>query len=92
MRANIRSLGAGSGRYRDVAAILTGNAAATAEDGAEWVAALCHRFGIPGLSAYGVRPEHIDDLVEKASAASSMKANPVKLEAAVLRQVLEASL
>ncbi|MCX6622942.1 MAG: iron-containing alcohol dehydrogenase [Acidobacteria bacterium] len=95
MLANIRALRALAGggqtlrRYETIAQVLTGTASATAEDGAEWVAAICRKISIPPLGAYGIKTAHIARLVEKASAASSMKANPVKLETRELHQVLE---
>lgn len=98
MAANIGALRALGGsppalaRYETIAALLTGDAQARAEDGVEWIAALCRRLAIPPLGAYGVKREHAPSLAAKASQASSMKANPVTLDAGALHRVLEAAL
>lgn len=79
-------------RYQTVARILTGDAGASAEDGAAWVRELCRRLRIPGLAAYGVDAAAIPVLVEKASGASSMKANPLVLTREELTDTLERAL
>ena len=79
-------------RYRQVAGVLTGNSDAPAEAAVPWIQSLCERLGIPPLRTYGIEAGHIADLVEKASKASSMKANPVVLTTAELRKVVEAAL
>ena len=53
------------------------------------MAALCRRLEIPPLRAYGVGPADIPALVEKAAQASSMKANPIVLNAGELTGILE---
>ncbi|HXE62526.1 MAG TPA: iron-containing alcohol dehydrogenase [Bryobacteraceae bacterium] len=91
MAANFRA-GAAPGRYREIAAILTGNENARAEDGIAWVRDLVQALGIPGLGQYGISAVHVDDIVEKASKASSMKGNPVQLPREELKRVLEESI
>jgi alcohol dehydrogenase class IV len=66
-------------RYQRVAALLCGDESSSIEDGIAWVEALCADFSIPTLSTYGITSEHLPQLAEKASRASSMKANPVAL-------------
>ncbi|MCZ2074987.1 MAG: iron-containing alcohol dehydrogenase [Bryobacteraceae bacterium] len=98
IKANIRALTARAGdhevldRYQMVARILTGDEGASAEDGAAWVHELCRRLGIPGLAAYGVDAAAVPVLVEKASGASSMKANPLVLTREELTDTLERAL
>lgn len=94
MEANIAALRKTGGleRYETVARILTGKATARAEEGAAWVREVCRKLAIPGLRAYGVEPEHAAELVEKASAASSMKANPVRLGNEELHRILSEAL
>jgi alcohol dehydrogenase class IV len=87
MRANLRAP-----RYDEVARILTARGDASPEDGVEWVAALVKRLAIPPLAAYGVRLEDVPVLVEKASRASSMKANPIALSAGELTAILTAAI
>jgi len=49
-------------------------------------------FGIPGLGAYGLREDDFDEIVEKSSASSSMKGNPIVLNAEELKAILKAAL
>ncbi|HEY3837888.1 MAG TPA: iron-containing alcohol dehydrogenase [Bryobacteraceae bacterium] len=79
-------------RYAEVARTLTGDSAATAEDGVRWVSQLCGRLKVPPLRTYGIGEGHIQDLVDKAAKASSMKANPIVLTAAELTHVMEHAL
>ena len=76
-------------RYESVAAWLTGNEKATADDGVEWVRKLVSDLHIPLLRAYGLKPADAGDVVEKATKASSMKANPIVLTREELAEVLE---
>ena len=71
---------------------MTGSATATAEAGIEWVRKLVANLKIPGLGHYGLKREHTAELVEKASQASSMKANPIALTPAELAGILERAL
>jgi alcohol dehydrogenase class IV len=79
-------------RYEEVARLLTGSATATPEAGVEWVRKLVADLGIPSLSHYGLKREHTAELVEKASQASSMKANPTVLTADELTGILQRAL
>jgi alcohol dehydrogenase class IV len=98
MRANIGALRAREtaspplDRYGDVARILTGKPGATAEDGVEWVSRLCRALSIPPLASYGIGAQHIPVIVENASRASSMKANPAALTPDELREILTRAL
>jgi alcohol dehydrogenase class IV len=76
-------------RYEEVARLVTGSASATAEAGVEWVRKLVADLRIPSLGDYGLKREHTAELVEKASQASSMKANPIALTPDELAEVLE---
>ena len=79
-------------RYTEIAQILTGRHASTIEDGIEWLKLLCLDLHIPALSDYGVGQADIAELVQKSTAASSMKANPIQLNAAELADILENAL
>ena len=85
MAANIRALqqrapnSAALPRFDEVARLLTGDSGATADDGVEWVLKLVADLQIPCLGKYGIRDEHLPDLIAKAANASSMKANPITL-------------
>jgi alcohol dehydrogenase class IV len=98
MRANLEALKARApeseaiGRFDAIARILTGDAAATAENGVRWVEQLARSLNIPPLSAYGIGPGDADSIVEKAARASSMKANPIVLTREELLAVLAAAI
>jgi alcohol dehydrogenase class IV len=79
-------------RYREVARLLTGRAEASAEDGIEWTHDLVRDLKIPRLAAYGIQQSDIGELVEKATQASSMKANPIVLTKVELAETLRKAL
>ncbi len=66
-------------RMIEVARLLTGRPAASAEDGIGWLHELVARLGIPSLRTYGLEPAQFEGLAVAALGASSMKANPVQL-------------
>lgn len=94
MDANIRALrrrdpaSEALQRYTDVARTLTGDSAATMEDGVAWVARLVAACVIPRLGVYGIAESDVAELVAKAAQASSMKANPIRLTNEELAEVL----
>ena len=89
----VRGPGPGAaGRFRDVAAWLTGRRDATAEDGVAWVAGLCRDLRVPGLGHYGMTPADVPALVERARKASSMRANPIALSDDELVEIAERSI
>lgn len=98
MKANLAALRARASaspvpaRYAEVAHLLTGRSDAVAEDGVGWVRALAADLRIPPLRTYGIAEDDVAPLVEKAQAASSMKANPVALTADELAGVLRDAL
>jgi alcohol dehydrogenase class IV len=98
MEANIRALRERAPthealpRYETAARILTGNPAATADQGVEWVRQLAADLRVLPLSAYGLTAANSSEVVEKAARASSMKANPIVLSPAELAGILQNSL
>lgn len=78
--------------YDVVAQLVTGDSHATADAGVEWVARLVSDLHIPRLSTYGIRAEHVSDLVTKAQNASSMKANPILLTPEELAETLSGAI
>ena len=78
-------------RYAELATILTGSPAATIDDAIAWLRALVTACEIPPLASYGFRPAEAADVVAKARAASSMKANPLVLSDAELTAILLAA-
>ena len=79
-------------RYQEVAALVTGNPAATIEEGLDWIAQLCRALDVPGLARYGMRESDVDALVGKARIASSMKGNPIALTDAELSEIARRAL
>jgi alcohol dehydrogenase class IV len=98
MEANLRALRERApdsdalARYAEVARLLTGDAAATPEDGAAWARQLLADLTIAPLSAYGVTEESVTAIVEKAAVASSMQGNPIALTADELSAILRSAL
>ena len=66
-------------RYAAIARLLTGRNDASAEDGIDWVHALCAELNVPALRAWGIAEADLPGVVEKAARASSMQANPILL-------------
>lgn len=79
-------------RFDTVARLLTGNAEAGADDAVDRCRSLAESLDVPGLSAWGVLENDVDEIVSKAAKASSMKANPIVLTAEELAQALRAAL
>jgi alcohol dehydrogenase class IV len=94
VEANVRALRSAQpdhptlDRFAETARLLTGNPTATIEDGIAWVRETVALLGIPGLGAFGVRPEDADDVAAKALRSSSMQGNPVALSHADLQMIL----
>ncbi len=94
MEANVAALQARASahpalsRYTEIARLLTGDPAATIQAGIAWVTGLCHALQIPRLSAFEVQLDTVPTVVDKASVASSMRANPINLTSDELRNVL----
>jgi alcohol dehydrogenase class IV len=84
--------GAALGRYEEVARLLTGDPLAVADDAVEWLRGFTADLGIPGLGSYGLSLADVEELVEKAARASSMKANPVELTHEELAAIVRAAL
>jgi alcohol dehydrogenase class IV len=79
-------------RYEEVARIVTGHHAATAEDAVAWLERLVEELDVPKLSAYGIRGEDIARVVAAARQASSMQGNPVVLTDEELAEALRNSI
>jgi alcohol dehydrogenase class IV len=98
MEANVRALRSGRpgapalDRYTDAARLLTGNPAASIDDGLTWIRETVSLLAVPGLAAFGLGPRHAGDVATKAAGSSSMRGNPVALThgdlCAIVRQAL----
>jgi len=94
IEANVRVLRSGSAgrpaldRYAEVARLLTGQPAATIDEGLAWIRETVTLLAIPGLAAFGVRGQDADDIAAQAARSSSMQGNPVPLSHDDLRAAL----
>jgi alcohol dehydrogenase class IV len=85
VEANVRSLrerqpgSPALGRYQEAARLLSGSPDASIEDGVAWIRETVVLLDVPRLSAFGLRPDHADEVVAKAARASSMQGNPIVL-------------
>lgn len=79
-------------KFREAAALLTGDPAATPEMGTAFLRELTARLGIHGLAAHGLQESDLAEVVRQAAAASSMKGNPVPLGPEVLQDILRRAL
>jgi alcohol dehydrogenase class IV len=79
-------------KYEDAARLLTGRADASIDDGIAWIRETVELLQVPGLGAYGLKPDHVADVVAKAKRASSMQGNPIELTDDELQAILAASL
>ena len=79
-------------RYREIAQLLTGNDHATIDEGIAWIKTLCEVLHVLPLRSYGITSTDFPALIEKAAVASSMKANPIKLTADEMNEILTRAL
>jgi alcohol dehydrogenase class IV len=79
-------------RFDELARLLTGRPNAAADDAVTWTTELCGTIRIKPLACYGLRPEDLAAITEKAMQSSSMKANPITLTPAELTEILAAAL
>jgi alcohol dehydrogenase class IV len=96
--ANVKALRSGPPghpaleRYTQAARLLTGDPAAAIQDGLAWIRRTVTLLAVPGLAAFGVRPQHADEIAAKALISSSMQGNPVALNHGDLEAILLRSL
>lgn len=79
-------------RYDEIARNLTGSENSNASDGVTRVKELCELLRIPSLASYGVSPEDLPELIERAAVASSTKGNPIQLTKDEIQQILARAL
>jgi len=79
-------------RFDDIARLILGDPSANASAALGWIDETSRLFGIPKLGSYGVQAADFDAIVEKSSASSSMKGNPLQLNADELKVILAAAL
>lgn len=79
-------------RYAEIARLLTTDATVPPEAAAAWVRQLVAELTIPPLSAYGMTAADLPAVVDKAGQASSMRGNPVSLDAEALAAIVAEAL
>jgi alcohol dehydrogenase class IV len=94
LRANVDALRARQpsserlARVDRVAQLLTGNPLATADDAVTWLQRVCKELHIAPLGACGVTDADVQELVDQARRASSMRGNPIDLTDTELAEIL----
>jgi alcohol dehydrogenase class IV len=76
-------------RYTEVARMLTGDPAVSAEAAPDWVRKLCDSLDILPLDKYGLDPDDFPAIVQQSQKANSMKGNPVGLTDDELLSILK---
>lgn len=79
-------------RFDEAARLLTGTAQARAQDLVRWLADLVGALRIPGLGTWGLQPQALAGICQRARQASSYRANPVALEEGELLEILQRAL
>jgi alcohol dehydrogenase class IV len=93
-QANVRALRSAQAgqpaldRYTEAARLLTGDSSAAIADGLAWIRETVTLLAVPGLDAFGIRPQDAGDIAAKAANASSTQGNPVTLSVSDLRDIL----
>ncbi|HAF61590.1 MAG TPA: alcohol dehydrogenase [Anaerolineaceae bacterium] len=75
-------------RFNQIAAWVLGEDNPSAPKAVEWFIALNEELSIPKLGQLGIKEPNFDAIIEKSLVSSSMKGNPVLLDAADLREIL----
>jgi alcohol dehydrogenase class IV len=79
-------------RYARAADLVTGEHGSRSEDLVAWIRETCQVLSIPGLSAYGLTDDDVDDVVIGAARSSSIKGHPVELTEDELRRIVLSSM
>ncbi|MCY4465482.1 MAG: iron-containing alcohol dehydrogenase [Chloroflexi bacterium] len=98
MQANMTALAERAGdspalpKYRRAARLLLGSSDATAHDALAWINETSGLFDIPRLGELGLHKTDFAEIVAKSQASSSMKGNPIALDAQELEAILSLAL
>ncbi|MCY3582262.1 MAG: iron-containing alcohol dehydrogenase [Chloroflexi bacterium] len=79
-------------KYHRAAQLLLDSPAASAQDALDWLKETSRLFAIPRLGELGVDKTGFAEIVAKSQASSSMKGNPILLDARELTGILAAAL
>jgi alcohol dehydrogenase class IV len=75
-------------RYAEAARLLTGRPDSSIDDGLGWIRRTVELLDVPSLEAFGLRPDHADEIVAKVAKSSSMQGNPIVLTDDELHAIL----
>ncbi|HMR22386.1 MAG TPA: iron-containing alcohol dehydrogenase [Micropruina sp.] len=82
-------------RYAEAGALLSGTPGLSGAAGVDalldWLAETVRLLEVPTISQLGITPEQYPQICRQAAASSSMKGNPIVLDAAELQAILERS-
>ena len=82
-------------RYAEAGALLTGTPGLSGDAGIDallsWLGETVRQLDVPTVSQLGITPEQYPQICAQAAAASSMKGNPIVLEASELEAILARS-
>jgi alcohol dehydrogenase class IV len=78
-------------RYKQIFKLVTGFENPKINDGLKWFKELSKKLQIPSLRELGILKSTFTDIINQAEFASSMKANPIKLNREELNSILEMS-
>ncbi|MGA3153219.1 MAG: iron-containing alcohol dehydrogenase [Streptosporangiaceae bacterium] len=98
IEANVRALRSGPPghpaleRYAQAARLLTGDDAASIQDGVAWIRETLALLAVPGLAAFGIGPQQAGDIAARAIGSSSMQGNPVPLSTDALQAIVAQAL
>jgi alcohol dehydrogenase class IV len=79
-------------KYREIARWLTGAQAADVDDAVRWIEDVCGALRVSPLSAYGLMPGQLPELLDKSAVSSSMKANPIVLTREEMQEIVVAAM
>lgn len=77
------------GRYQEAARLLLGKDGAGIGDLVLWLEEYCRSLDIPRLGALGMSRVDASEIIDQAAAASSMKANPIRLTHEEFTEILD---
>ncbi len=78
-------------RYETISRMLTQDEHAKVKDGIAWLENLLNTLKIPNLRSYGVTESDFPIIVTNTAAASSTRANPIRLSETELTKIVEAA-
>ncbi|MGO1173073.1 MAG: iron-containing alcohol dehydrogenase [Actinomycetaceae bacterium] len=79
-------------RYTEASRLLTGDGAATVDDGVAWIRETARLLEVRTLGEIGLTPDRVAEAAAKGRRASSMKGNPVELIEAEVVEIVERSM